>query len=436
MGFDAEGYRKAAKAAGISDEEIERDILEETGGITPVNKPPAKEDVQIGGQYDWMIPAAGAAGIGLGATGLGLAYKSIKDRLINKPPEMPRIEPSMDQSRYAGPGRVEPTFEAASTEGPPKSPYSPAEQEMLAQSEKNRIAKQVEAATKAAAQGEVPGSTKPTTAPQAVVPQGFVGPESPFNQGPKLPELVGPPAPPPSEIKEAGGQKKQITTKVEKETAVIPLTRDAKGNVVYPDTMSPAARAGAEEFKKKYPNHAADLEKKNLIGVMGFGAADNSLYNTYGAEGRKAVLDYFRQGQPLGKYENYLPFAQKIGENVPAVPPRDVPELMSRVPSDVEAGNYGKLGIPASIGGEKGGVVKGQKQVAAALKAGGPALLLLSAAGAANAREAARTIGEGLLPIGMTPSEAGAPVLPPSVLAAQKRQLEEMQKLGSPYRKR
>lgn len=70
---------------------------------------------------------------------------------------------------------------------------------------------------------------------------------------------------------------------------------------------------------------------------------------------------------------------------------------------------------------------------------GGVAGSLLAVADVANAstmRQAAQNLGEALLPMGVTPSQAGAPVLPPSVLAAQKRQMEEMQKLGSPYRKR
>jgi hypothetical protein len=64
------------------------------------------------------------------------------------------------------------------------------------------------------------------------------------------------------------------------------------------------------------------------------------------------------------------------------------------------------------------------------------ALALTPAFVNASESQKRQMIGEALLPFGMTPSEAGAPVLPPSVLAAQKRQMEEMQKLGSPYRQR
>jgi hypothetical protein len=56
MPFDAEGYRKAARAQGISDSEIEKDIAEEMGTN---NKPadfafPEKGDAQAKGADTWV----------------------------------------------------------------------------------------------------------------------------------------------------------------------------------------------------------------------------------------------------------------------------------------------------------------------------------------------------------------------------------------------
>lgn len=172
MAFDAEGYRKAAKAAGIPDDEIEKDIAEEMGNIKPVNAPPQKSDVQIGGQYDWLIPAAVGTGVGIATTGaLGLGGKAIKDRWMSKPAEAPRIEPSIDQSRYAGPGRIEPTMDAApvATEAPPKSPYSAQDLEMIQKSEQNRLQKAAEAETKKL-QSAVPGAVAPAAPVAPVAP--------------------------------------------------------------------------------------------------------------------------------------------------------------------------------------------------------------------------------------------------------------------------
>lgn len=168
MPFDAEGYRKAAKAAGIPDDEIEKDIAEEMGNIKPVNAAPEKSDVQIGGQYDYLLPAVGAAGIGLGALGAGAVAKSIKDRWMSKP-EIPRIEPSMDQSRYAGPGRIEPTLESTpiTTQAPPPvHKDAPLLEAGLKNTAANAMNQQLESLQKA---GAVQGSTPPTQNPAVAI---------------------------------------------------------------------------------------------------------------------------------------------------------------------------------------------------------------------------------------------------------------------------
>lgn len=170
MGFDAEGYRKAAKAAGISDEEIEKDIAEEMGNVKPIVAPPQKEDVQIGGAYDWMIPAAVGAGLGAAATGIGLTGKKIKERWMSKP-ETPRIEPSFEST----------VIEAPVSEAPPKPIYSEAERKLVEQSEANRIAKQTEATVKQlqSKEGIVPASVAPIEPAQPTISQAVATGQSP-----------------------------------------------------------------------------------------------------------------------------------------------------------------------------------------------------------------------------------------------------------------
>lgn len=154
MGFDAEGYRKAARAAGISDDDIEKDIAEEMGNIKPVNAAPKKSDVQIGGEYDWLIPAAIGTGVGaLGAAGLGLANKRIKDRLMKQPAEIDRtIDIPMDTA---------PTTPAPTQEPPPKPMLSQRDMEMIRQSMANKAAKEMEAAIKAQTATATPEPAKP-----------------------------------------------------------------------------------------------------------------------------------------------------------------------------------------------------------------------------------------------------------------------------------
>ena len=78
--------------------------------------------------------------------------------------------------------------------------------------------------------------------------------------------------------------------------------------------------------------------------------------------------------------------------------------------------------ITKSVGGSK------------LVKVAGVGGALISLANVANAKEAAQTVGEMLLPIGLTPSTLASGTLPPEILAAQERQMKERQKLGSPFR--
>ena len=75
------------------------------------------------------------------------------------------------------------------------------------------------------------------------------------------------------------------------------------------------------------------------------------MFNTYGAEGRKAILEQFNNGKPIGGYKNYEELNKKIAKGVAI---GDVPDLMKKLPSEAEAGNYGKLGKALKVGGIAG----------------------------------------------------------------------------------
>jgi hypothetical protein len=98
MAFDVEGYRKAAKEAGFSDEEIQKDIDEETQNLAAKGADANMANVKVGTDFmgipEWLQPAAAmtAAGLaGAGAVGVGL---KLKDRKAT--PEQPtaRVEPT------------------------------------------------------------------------------------------------------------------------------------------------------------------------------------------------------------------------------------------------------------------------------------------------------------------------------------------------------
>ena len=100
-------------------------------------------------------------------------------------------------------------------------------------------------------------------------------------------------------------------------------------------------RLDKELILKDTPEQWTNLSKEGKTFLPGFGAGDNNLYNTYGAEGRKAILEKYNNGKPIGSYENYEALNKKLKAGVPI---GDVPDLMSKLPAEEEAGNYGKLG--------------------------------------------------------------------------------------------
>lgn len=97
MAFDVEGYRKAAKEAGLSDEDIEKDIAEETKGIAPAAAPADMKNVKVGQDFlgipEWLQPALGLAGAAAAVTGAGIGVSKLRNRQA-KPEAAARVEPS------------------------------------------------------------------------------------------------------------------------------------------------------------------------------------------------------------------------------------------------------------------------------------------------------------------------------------------------------
>jgi hypothetical protein len=207
--------------------------------------------------------------------------------------------------------------------------------------------------------------------------------------------------------------------------------RDASGNILYPEKMSPSGRAGAESFAKSFPDLAKQLEAEGKFAILGAGSGDNSLYNTYGAQTRKDIIEQINQGKLIGPHGGNEGFYNKTIIPALAAAPPDTPlgaELARLREAEPKGGTRGALGKDIAVQDNK--LVLGKNQVAKALKAGGPAALLMAISEAANAKEVASIIGESLLPVGVTPSELQSGKL----TAKQLKAFEEAQKLGSPYR--
>jgi hypothetical protein len=216
------------------------------------------------------------------------------------------------------------------------------------------------------------------------------------------------------------------------------FTKDANGNVQYPAEMSLAAKRNAEAFAKQYPDLAKKLEANGKFGILGAGAGDNNLYNSWGSPVMKEIRNEVNKGEMVGSYGNY---ETKINPAVKGLPPENPlgQKLEGIRAANPKGGTYGTLGVPASISDNQ--LRTGKNLVPKLVKAGGPALLLMSIADAAKAAQQGKygeaamqtaDIATDYMPVvrqvkqGLMPSEAGAPVVPPA-------RYEEAAKLGSPY---
>ena len=384
--FNIEGYRKEAKEAGLDDKEIEQVIKEETSGFHP-DEPKIDNPA---GTYDYIKPAAIAV-----ATGVGLKmakhaydkYLSIKNEGIPKTESeklSERIEPLLDTNQQKPTGRVEPTLlpegpVAPTSTGPVALPNAQAPNPATLTSSPQEMANFATGAVAPPSPGTQPVQpTQPVqVAPSAQPPQ--PAPTTPAQQALKT-ELTPPvnnnPTSPiasvqPNPVTSGEGASPLHNPQGQGLTQTEATNVSATPNSAFPaETNAPKesgsltnkaenpTQGGVEKVEKEIkgaakprldkelilkdtPEQWTKLSKEGQTFLPGYGAGDNNLYNTYGAEGRKAILEKYNNGKPIGSYKNYEDLNQKLKAGVPI---GDVPDLMSKLPAEEEAGNYGKLG--------------------------------------------------------------------------------------------
>jgi hypothetical protein len=178
--------------------------------------------------------------------------------------------------------------------------------------------------------------------------------------------------------------------------------------------------AGNEAFIKAY---AKAKIPEGQVFLPGLGAMDNTMFNTLGPEGRRQAMEMLNNDLPFGTVgaEHNTKAKELIGDygkKLSELTGQDLTTREQRIAQGLEhTKNYGTLGKAGKIGGV-GGLFLAFDQLA-------------NAKSPAERREILRNAGEGFLPIGATPTEAGAPTLPPSVIEAQR----QATLLGSPYHK-
>ena len=388
---------KAKPSAGIPDPtQLVKTVSEANKALKEEAAPPEPPSA-IGGLVDQVIsnwkPIAATAAATYAVTkaapiisrGIGSAYSKMKDKSAAGPSELTRIDPI-----FATEQEMTRAADMAKQPNP------------LGQTNLTPEALQARAA-----------QVKPAPA-AGLPPVPDVPPQ--FSPGPVSPAGDIPPAPVPTY-----GPNSSITTKVADTVndlidevdrsktgqnsgpTVESFARDANGNVMWPEKMSPAGRAGAEAFMKQYPNHAEALAQEGRFGILGAGSGDNNLFNAYGADLRKRLLNELNQGQVVGPYENY---SEKIAPAIRALPPETGlgKELADMRINDPKSANRGGLGVSGAVMPDK--MVMGTT-ASKALKAGGKAFLGLAIADAANAANkgdyvgAAKIMGPALDPTGI-----------------------------------
>jgi hypothetical protein len=473
MAFDVEGYRKAAKEAGFSDAEIQKDIDEETQGMAAKGADADMANVKVGKDFmgipEWLQPAAAlAGGVALGGLGLKGAQK-IKERMSTPQQPTARVEPSF------GIPDIEPSVQSKNTFTTP-------------QGDVTDVASRPVGADRLQLAGPAPDAGAPTAVIQPVAPTTPTAPVAP-------PAATSEPAAPApltdkqrlekakadlAEFKlqqakdaatstqkqqgkplsdadsnllkqsnkntmdkanaaaaEAAAKLKAVppvptapTTPVVETPTAAPVTAALGAAAVPPTPTSEApTQTATEETKKPAKSKAIPTFKtesdipKGMVFRPDVGNLDRSLVNILGTEGRLHAKDVLNEGQMFGNYKGG-DYNKKVSDLVSAYGE----ELKKITPSIDLTTRDGRVaaGLPHT---QNFGPALGK-----AVKVGGVLGTLMTVAQSANAKEALGNVAESLLPIGLTPSSLASGELTPEIRAAQDRQMKEMQKLGSPYR--
>ena len=434
MAFDEAKFRAAAKAAGYSDKEIDAELGTPAGASSPASVRGPETSAKLEQEFqdkkgelqkgfeenkqemlttspmtaEGVLTSTPALVTGAAILGALTTYaapkisKGIKERYMTKAPELDRTIDIPTGGFF---------------DVPPNPNIDPVDQPSAQASDKLKRAEELaEANRQLGIGGNQPVAPGPIA--RNALPMGAVNPAM-FSSSPKAPRpdfeqpistpitSAPPDAPAPTPTSGPGSPTTTIVNDTVKEMIQQEppqgMYRDPAGNLVYPKEMSPGARAGAEAFAQQYPEHAAALEAEKRFGILGAGAADNNLFNAYGADLRKQILNEVNQGQPAGVYQNYT---QKINPAIKAIPPESAlgKQLEDLRVNQPKSATRGSLGLSAAVA--PGKMVQGP-DASKFLKGAGKAALVMAMADAANAATkgdyvgAAKIAGPALDPTGI-----------------------------------
>lgn len=302
MPFNADSFRKEAKSAGYSDEEIQSVIDSESVGVKPIDTPPTLADVQVGNKYDYLVPAAGALAIGGAAVAGKKVYDSLKDKMADQPP---RIEPTMDGTTRV-PG--EPSLDLKAL-----NPDVPVQQTPAAKPTLEQLREKL-----------------------GLPVENLTADDSAYKKA----------------VEESDLALKRL------EESLLPKPNTPAAAVAAELAVTPSNEPALEPVKPP----EAKTRRKPGVAPEGttlrtdLGPGDNTLFNTYGEEGRKEILKKYNDGKPAGTYENAQAIQAKMLAEQSTPGRRELPRSIAseRGIPPTGAGNFGKLGQAVKIGGVAG----------------------------------------------------------------------------------
>lgn len=227
--------------------------------------------------------------------------------------------------------RIDPTFEPNPPPPPPPADpqvKAPSPMEVL-QERKRQI---LEGVQQNAPQGSVPPTAAAPTAAAPVQPP--MAPAMPEPAAPAIADAVAAGESPAKAIQ------MDVAKQIEAAPMVPPAEAPAEGGIKKRAAKTPVTFKSAEKLPEGM-SFRADL-----------GPGDNWLFNTYGPEGRKAILAQFNEGKPAVSYERAKELSQMLQqERIGPAIPRDVAKERGIAPPET---NYGKLGKAVKVAGVAG----------------------------------------------------------------------------------
>jgi hypothetical protein len=132
-------------------------------------------------------------------------------------------------------------------------------------------------------------------------------------------------------------------------SGAVPHDLDPTNPESFPKGTRPEVVKSVIDWSKANPEQAAALAAENKVFVKNLGAGDNGAHSAWGANGRRAVINAFNNGQPIGSDANYHSLMKESTVGVPPSVAHDVIASSGGPQVNGVTSRNGRLGIPAAL---------------------------------------------------------------------------------------